>query len=467
MVASEAAPFAKTGGLADVVGALPGALEQLGNEVAVLIPRYNCTLDFATRRVLEPYPVQLGPFAWAPSVYTTERRSPFYFLDLPDFYGRDGIYSDRTGDYGDNDLRFGMLSLAVFEFARRAFRPDILHCHDWQAGLAPAYFSNWLSNDPTFYGTRTLQTIHNLGYRGTFPKSSLIRVGLPEWLFRPDLLEFYGNISLLKAGLVYASAISTVSPHYAQEIQTPEYGEGLDGLLRARSQQLYGILNGVDYSMWNPETDAEIPERYSAGNLDGKVVCKRELLREFGLEHAPLDRPLIGIVSRLTGQKGADLILEAAPSIFRHDVYMVVLGSGEPYFENKFRHIADTNPGRVGLSLGYNDGLAHRIEAGADIFLMPSRYEPCGLNQIYSLKYGTVPVVRATGGLDDTIDGETGFKFWEYSGYALLLAMEVCLRAWEDKDRWMQIVRTGMSRDFSWMASAVQYDGLYKRLLNR
>jgi starch synthase len=466
MVASEAAPFAKTGGLADVVGALPAALEAIGHETAVLIPRYKSTLPFATRRVLEPYPVQLGPFAWRPSVYTTAERSPFYFLDLPDFYGRDGLYGDHGGDFGDNDLRFGMLSLAVFEFARRVFRPDILHIHDWQAGLAAAYFKNWLAEDPTFYGTKVLHTIHNLGYKGLFGKGSLARVGLPEWLFRGDLLEFYGSVSLLKAGLVYADAISTVSPRYAQEIQTPEFGEGFDGLLRARSHELYGILNGVDYAKWNPETDPAIPARYSPDDLAGKAICKRELLREFGLGDAPLDRPLIGIVSRLAGQKGADLILQAAPALFPQGVYMVVLGSGEPYYEGMFRHIAQAYPGRVGLYIGYNDGLAHRVEAGSDIFLMPSRYEPCGLNQIYSLKYGTIPVVRATGGLDDTIDGETGFKFWDYSGYALLGALAACLRIWEDKERWTAMMRAGMSRDFSWQASAAQYDALYRRLLN-
>jgi starch synthase len=466
MVSSEAAPYAKTGGLADVVGALPYALQQLGHEVAVLIPRYRSTFRYATRRVTGPFQVQLGPYPWYPSVFTTEQPSPFYFLDLPDFYDRDGIYNDRSGEFGDNDLRFGMLSLATFHFARYHFRPDILHCHDWQGGLVPAYFKLWFAGDPAFLGAKTVETIHNLGYQGLFPRSSILRVGLPEWLYRQDLLEFHGGISLLKSGLVYADAITTVSPHYAEETQTPEFGYGLDGLLRARKAQLTGILNGVDYSQWNPATDPHIPSNYSVEDLSGKAVCKRELLNEFGLSHAPQDRPVIGIVSRLTGQKGADLILEVAPYLFREDVYMVVLGSGEPYFEGMFRHIRDTNPGRVGLRLGYDDALAHRVEAGSDIFLMPSRYEPCGLNQIYSLKYGTVPVVRATGGLDDTIDGETGFKFWEYSGYALLLALEDCLRAWKDTDRWTKMMRTGMTRDFSWMTSALQYDSLFRTLLH-
>ena len=466
MVSSEAAPYAKTGGLADVVGALPAALEQLGHQVAVLIPRYAGTVARSPRQVTEPFEVQLGPYAWRPAVYTTEEDSPFFFLNLPEFYARDGIYGDRRGDFGDNDLRFGMLSLAVFEFARRMFRPDIIHCHDWQTGLTPAYLKTWLTQDPTFYKTKSIETIHNLGYLGLFGRGSLERVGLPPWLFRTDLVEFHGGISLLKAGLVYADALTTVSPRYAQEIQTPEHGYGLEGLLRARSQDLIGILNGVDYSKWNPETDPAIPANYSAADLSGKTVCKRELLREFGLEGAPLDRPLIGIVSRLTSQKGSDLILDAASALFREDVYMVVLGSGEPNFEQMFRQIRDAFPARVGLRLGYDDALAHRIEAGADMFLMPSRYEPCGLNQIYSLRYGTVPIVRATGGLDDTIDGETGFKFWEYSGYALLLAMQAALRAWADRDRWTRMVRTGMARDFSWMASAVQYAEVYERLLN-
>lgn len=466
MVSSEAAPYAKTGGLADVVGALPEALQQLGHEVAVLLPRYKTTLDRATRRVTDTFPVQLGPFAWYPSVYTTEEPSPFFFLDMPDFYQRDGLYGDRAGDFGDNDLRFGLLSLATFEFARRLFRPDILHCHDWQAGLVPAYLREFLANDPNFYQTKTLMTIHNLGYQGLFPKSAMDRLGLPPWVFRPDLVEFFGNVSLLKAGLVYADALSTVSPRYAQEIQALEQGFALDGLLRARSRDLYGILNGVDYHQWNPETDPAIPQHYSAEDLSGKADCKRELLKEFGLADAPLDRPLIGIVSRLTSQKGADLIAQAAPQLFARNVSLVVLGSGEPQFEALFRQLRESYPDRVGVFLGYNDGLAHRIEAGADIFLMPSRYEPCGLNQIYSLRYGTVPVVRATGGLDDTIDRETGFKFYDYSAEALLESMGDCLAAWEDKNRWTAIMRAGMRRDFSWMASAVQYDRLYRRLLN-
>ena len=466
MVSSEAAPYAKTGGLADVVGALPAALQKLGHEVAVLLPRYKATLDWATRAVTEPFPVQLGPFVWFPSVYTTQQPSPFYFLDLPDFYNRDGLYGDKAGDFGDNDLRFGLLSLATFEFARRVFRPDILHCHDWQAGLAPAYLKEFLAEDPNFYQTKTVMTIHNLGYQGLFPKSAMDRVGLPPWVFRPDLVEFHGNVSLLKAGLVYADALSTVSPRYAQEIQTLEQGFGLDGLLRARARDLYGILNGVDYNQWNPETDPAIPTHFSAADLSGKAACKRELLKEFGLHASPLDRPLIGIVSRLTGQKGADLIAQAAPALFSRDVSMVVLGSGEPQYESLFRQIRDRFPDRVGVFLGYNDGLAHRIESGADIFLMPSRYEPCGLNQIYSLRYGTVPVVRATGGLDDTIDPQTGFKFYDYSAEALLEAMSDCLDAWGNQDRWTAMMRTGMQRDFSWMASAVQYDSLFRRLLN-
>ncbi len=466
MVSSEAAPYAGTGGLADVVGALPEALRKLGHEVAVLLPRYKSTLAAATRQVTDPFPVQLGPFAWRPSVYTTPELSGFYFLDLPDFYHRDGPYRDGAGEFGDNDLRFGMLSLATFEFARRLFRPDILHCHDWQAALVPVYLKSYLSNDPAFYGTKTLETIHNLGYQGVFPRTSISRLGLPEQVFRPDGMEFFGNVSLLKGGLVYADAISTVSPRYAREIQTAEQGFGLDGLLRARSRQLYGILNGADYTRWNPETDPYIPEQYSADNLAGKDACKRELIREFALNEAARDRPLIGVVTRLTGQKGVDLIAEAAPTLFQEDVYIVVLGSGEPYFEELFRNLTEQNPGRIGLALEYDEALAHRIEAGADISLMPSRYEPCGLTQMYSLRYGTVPVVRATGGLDDTVDSETGFRFFEFSSYAMVQAIQTCLRVWQDRERWREIMRTGMSRHFSWMASAVQYDQLYKRLLN-
>ncbi len=466
MVSSEAAPYAKTGGLADVAGALPAALQRLGHEVTTLIPRYAALQTTPSRRVWDALPVWLAGISYPTSLFAPDDGSPVLFLDCPPLYNRPDLYGDRTGDYPDNAVRFAVLSRAALEVARHVFRPNLIHCHDWQTGLVPVYLKTTFANDPTFFDIRTLFTIHNLGYQGIFASSALGQIGLGADLFRPDRMEFFGDISFLKAGLVFSDAISTVSPRYAEEIQTPEYGNGLDGLLRERRADLTGILNGVDYSHWNPETDHFLAANYSPKKLDGKKTCKRELLREFGLPGTAMDRPLIGIVSRLTGQKGADLIAEVAGPLFKEDISLVVLGSGEPRFESVFRHIAQANPNRAGLFLGYNDGLAHRIEAGSDMFLMPSRYEPCGLNQIYSLRYGTVPIVRATGGLDDTIEEGTGFKFREYSGEALLQAIRDACRAYRKRGSWTETMRRGMAKDFSWDASAIQYSELYGRLLN-
>jgi len=286
-------------------------------------------------------------------------------------------------------------------------------------------------------------------------------------LFRPDGLEFFGHISYIKGGIAFADALSTVSPTYAREIQTPEFGFGLDGALRARADVLTGILNGVDYQQWNPEIDTFIPVRYSAGDLAGKQVCKQHLIEEFGLPQAAMERPLIGIVSRFTRQKGTDILAEVAAQIAADDMYLVALGTGEPEYEAFFRHMAAANPERFAVRIGFDNGLAHRIEAGSDMFVMPSRYEPCGLNQIYSLRYGTVPVVRATGGLDDTIEDGTGFKFWEYSGPALLGAIRAAAGAFSNREGWQETMRRGMQKDFSWKASATLYSALYRRLLGR
>ena len=466
MVASEAAPFAKTGGLADVVGALPAALEEFGHETRVLLPRYRAVHKVPMRRVYDHLPVSLGGRSYDTSIYQADADERFLFIDCPPLFDRAGFYSDGANDYPDNDLRFGLLSRAALEVARRIFQPDLLHCHDWQAGLVPVYLKQYFSGDPTFLHVKTLSTIHNLGYQGIFGPGSLARLGLSAQLFRPDLLEFFGDISFLKAGLVFSDWLSTVSAKYAQEIQTPAYGFGLDGLLRARSASLTGIVNGVDYALWNPATDPLLAANYDETNLEGKLACKRQLIEQFGLDTRAVNKPLLGIVSRFTSQKGADLIAEAAEAIFAEDVYLVALGSGEPRYEEMFRALAQHFPGRVGLFLGYDESLAHRIEAGADIFLMPSQYEPCGLNQIYSLKYGTVPVVRATGGLDDTIDVHTGFKFQEYSAAALLGALRECLAAYRQPELWRALIRHGMCKDFSWKASARQYSALYSRILN-
>jgi starch synthase len=465
MVASEAAPFAKTGGLADVVGSLPAALKALGHEVAVLLPRYAAIDLKAARRVYDLLPVWLPPRRFDTSVYLIERETPFYFLDCPLLFDRPGLYGEEGEDYPDNHIRFAVLSAAALEFSRRVWRPDILHGHDWQAGLAPAYLRTVYANDPTFVGIHTLFTIHNLGYHGLFPAAALAEIGLANTdVFRPDGLEFFGKTCYLKGGLDYSDALNTVSPTYAREIQTPEYGFGLDGVLRAHSQVLHGILNGVDYMEWNPEADRFIAAHYSRADLTGKRACKQDLVNEFGLPQEAMDAPLIGIVSRFTSQKGADLIAEASDAMVAEGYYLAALGAGEPQYEALFHEMAARHPTRIAVQIGYNNALAHKVEAGADIFLMPSRYEPCGLNQIYSLKYGTVPLVRATGGLDDTIEPGTGFKFWEYSGNALAGALRVAREAFADPEGWRVMMLAGMAKDFSWNVSAAEYARLYSRL---
>jgi starch synthase len=465
MVASEAAPFAKTGGLADVVGSLPAALKALGHEVAVLLPRYAAVDLKNARRVYDSLPIWLPPRQFDTSLYLVERETPFYFLDCPALYGRPGLYAEDGVDYPDNHIRFAVLAQAALALSRRIWRPDILHAHDWQAGLVPVYLRTLYANDPTFLGMHSVFTIHNLGYHGLFPAGALADIGLAGTEeFRPGGLEFFGKVCYLKGGLNYADALTTVSPAYAREIQTPEYGFGMDGVLRARSQALSGILNGVDYTEWNPGTDGLIAAHYSSGDLSGKRICKQDLVNAFGLPAEALDAPLIGIVSRFTSQKGADLVADAADGLVAEGYYMAALGAGEPQYEELFQGMAARYPGRIAVRIGYDNTLAHKIEAGADLFLMPSRYEPCGLNQIYSLKYGTVPVVRATGGLDDTIEPGTGFKFWTYSGEALVGALRAAREAFADAEGWRAMMLAGMAKDFSWSIPAAEYGRLYERL---
>jgi starch synthase len=471
MVSSEAAPLAKTGGLADVVGALPAALRAAGDDAAVVVPRYGMIDLKGARRVYDGIAIYLGLARHDVAIYRAPAEFPFYLVDCPPLFDRKGLYGESGMDYPDNHIRFAVFARAALAVARLLFRTEIFHCHDWQAGLVPALLRSSFATDPTFLGVKTLFTIHNLGYQGLFPKSALLEAGLDPEIYRPGGLEFFGQISYIKGGIAFADALNTVSPTYAREILTPEYGFGLDGALRARAGALTGILNGVDYNQWNPETDGYLPAHYSAQDLTGKRICKQHLIDEFGLPPAAMDRPLIGIVSRFTRQKGTDILAEVASQIIAEDVYLVALGSGDPEYESFFRHMASDHPGRIALRMGFDNGLAHRIEAGSDLFVMPSRYEPCGLNQIYSLRYGTVPVVRATGGLDDTIEqstGEqgTGFKFGEYSGPAFLGAVRAAIQAFGDAAGWQDMMRRGMRKDFSWKASAAQYSALYRQLLN-
>ena len=477
MISSEAAPFAKTGGLADVVGSLPLALRSFGDEAAVVIPRYASIDLKSARRVWDNLAVHFGPDSYPITIYRAAAEYPVFLVDCPPLFDRKGFYGEAGVDFPDNHIRFAVFCRAALSVARFLFRTDIFHCHDWQSGLAPAYLRTTYAHDPTFFGCRTLFTIHNLGYQGLFPRTAMDEVGLDPSLYRPDGMEFYGNASYLKAGIEFADALSTVSPTYAREIQTPEYGFGMDASIRRRSGVLSGILNGVDYTEWSPGADPHIPAHYSAEDLTGKAECKRRLLEEFGLPAAAMERPLLGIVSRFTPQKGTDILEEIVPQMIAEDVYLVALGTGEPAYEDFFRSMQQEYPGRVAVRIGFDNPLAHRIEAGADIFLMPSHYEPCGLNQIYSLHYGTVPVVRATGGLDDTIDDGTaddgtadegtGFKFAEYSGGAFLEAVRTAVRTFADRPAWQQMMIRGMGRDFSWKTSAAAYSELYRRMLAR
>jgi starch synthase len=463
MVASEAAPFIKTGGLADVLGALPPALAERGDEVAVVLPRYRRSAITGDQRMAGSISLWVGPHSY-PAAFdeVVHRGARYFFLDCPPLFSREEVY----GNYRDNHLRFAALCQGALWLARYVFRPDLFHTHDWQAGLTGAYLRTKFAFDPTFLGSKIVFTIHNMGYQGNFPAATFADLGLPSSAFTPAGLEFWGDVSFLKAGIIWSDAITTVSPTYAREIQTPEQGFGMDGILRTRSHRVHGILNGADYSEWNPETDRLIPANYSSADLSGKRTCKRKLLEELGLPsgEAAMRRPLLGIVSRLASQKGFDLVEEIAPWLGEQDVALAVLGSGEARYQKMFTALAALHPEKIAVRFGYDNALAHRIEAGADMFLMPSRYEPCGLNQMYSLRYGTVPIVRATGGLEDTVDAYTGFKFREYSADALRSAIELALDAYSGPEGWKDRMRRGMAKDFSWGASAAAYQQLYRAL---
>jgi len=468
-VSSEGLPYSKTGGLADVVEALPKALSEMDHEVAILLPRYRG--NKVTSVIVSSLTIPLGDTLRFPALTEghPSGRVRYFFVDDPPFFDREQLYGDKAGDYPDNAERFSELSRAAIEFTKRIWLPDVIHCHDWQSALVPVLLRTQYASDPAVRSLPVVFTIHNLGYQGTFPPSVLRKIGLPETLFTMDALEFYGKVNFLKGGLVFADYLTTVSRRYAKEIQTPEYGSGLEGVIRAREDRLVGILNGVDYSVWSPESDTFIAQNYSAHNLEGKRACKKDLLEQFRLPKENLDRPLIGIVSRFADQKGFDLIAQEAPEFMKENLALVALGTGQKEHETLFKELAAKYPAKVGVKIGYDNALAHKIEAGSDMFLMPSRYEPCGLNQIYSLRYGTIPIVRATGGLDDTIQNfdprtqqGTGFKFEEYTGEALLECVRAALKVYAKPKAWQALQAQAMAKDFSWKASAAAYVTLYE-----
>jgi|KBSMisStaDraftv2_1062788.scaffolds.fasta_scaffold01245_10 starch synthase len=471
--ASEAAPFAKTGGLADVVGALPREIAKLGHQVSVFLPLYASVrphlekdLNYAVRSITIPFPHGNRFVGIVDGGLRDAVR--YYFVDCPEFFDRQGLYGNNGDSYGDNAERFGLFSRAVLEATKILGVPDVFHVHDWQAALLPVFLRTIYNTDPSLKNAATVLTIHNAGYQGWFPPATTEQLMLPWEIFTYDKLEHFNTFNFLKGGVVYTDLITAVSPKYAEEVQTPEFGNGLDAALRQRSADLRGILNGVDYTEWDPATDGNLAGHYSPLDLSGKRDCRKDLLHAFGLD-VPEQTPVIGICSRFASQKGFDLLEQIAGRLAERDLAVVALGTGEPYYEKFFRDFAFANAGRFSIQIRYDEAMAHKIEAGADIFLMPSRFEPCGLNQIYSLKYGTIPVVRATGGLDDTVqewnprqNSGTGFKFQPYEAQALLDAIDHALSAFYDKKQWKQLMENAMAQNFSWEKPAREYAAVYE-----
>jgi len=473
-VAPEGVPFSKTGGLADVISGLPRALVRSGLQVDVILPRYRSTRSGPTVETGRSLTIPLGGGFHFASVQDGGAIDgvQYYLIDCPEFFDREGLYQDpATGsDYPDNHLRYAGFSLAALELIKRLGPPpEIIHCHDWQTAFVPVYLQTTYRTDLYFYDTRVVFTIHNLAYHPEFARRVLAEISLDDSIFHMEGIEYFGLVNPLKGGLVYSYALTTVSPRYAEEIQTPEFGAGLEGVVRRYAWKLRGILNGADYEAWNPTTDPLIPANYSPQDLQGKKACKRALLEQMGVEQPVMSRPVLGIVSRFDRQKGFDLLAEIADSLAALDLYLVVLGTGAREYEDIFAWLGQRYPGKFLVKVAYDNALAHLIEAGSDIFLMPSRYEPCGLNQMYSLKYGTVPVVRGTGGLENSIenfDGTsgTGFKFYDYTGRALFDTISKALEAFRWPKLWARIMLNGMLKDFSWARSAREYAELYRTI---
>jgi starch synthase len=476
MIASEVAPFAKTGGLADVIGTLAVALERLGHQLCVIAPAYRSALrgNFTLVETGMTLSVPVADNQEEAAVFATSigKNVSVYLIRADQYFDREFLYGTSSGDYSDNAERFVFFSRAALELLRN--RPvDIVHCHDWQAALATVFLKTQAARYDEIAAAKTVFTVHNLGFQGVFPQSLWPILNLDPSYFTPRFLEYYANINFLKGALLFADKITSVSPSYAQEIMTPEQGFGLEGVLRERAADIVGILNGVDYHLWNPWTDPHLAHHYGENSLTVKRDCKRALQRAVGLPEKR-HTPLIAMISRLTVQKGFDLIEEILDSLLERDVQIVMLGSGEPRFEDFFLAAAARYPKQVAVEIGFNEPLAHQIEAGADLFLMPSLYEPCGLNQMFSLKYGTIPVVRAVGGLKDTVQdyeaesqSGTGFVFQRYDSGALLAAIDRGLAVYRDKQAWTALRRRAMAMDFSWDRSAKLYDGLYRQLLTR
>jgi starch synthase len=476
LVGSECVPFAKTGGLADVLGALPAALARLGWSATVALPRYR-GVDAGT--CVDRFTLALGGVASEVGIFEAHLDDGLTALlvDCPELYDRESLYGAGGVDFPDNPRRFAVLVRAVLEcVARRAKTPSIVHAHDWQAGLVPVYLRTLYARHQSLAKTPSVFTIHNLAYQGVFDRDWLSRIDVPSTMYSTEGMEYWGRISFLKGGIRTADVITTVSRQYAVEITTPEFGFGFDGILRGRSADLVGILNGVDAVAWDPERDPHLPAHFGATDLSGKATVKRVLLERYGLpaNQAALERPLIGIISRMVDQKGFDLMARLGDTLAQLDAGFVVLGTGEPRYQDFWTGLAKRYPSRIGARIGFDEPLSHLIEGGSDIFLMPSRFEPCGLNQMYSMRYGTVPVVRAVGGLADTVrdleaagDEATGFTFRDCTPEALLRALGRALALYPDRARWRRLQLAGMRQDHSWDTSAREYVRIYEQLLNR
>ncbi len=472
----EVYPFVKTGGLADVTGSLPKALKKLGVEARVILPKHKQIPDnFPFRYRNLKVSCKISSKTVDAEIVESEYDGVIaYLVEKDEYFYRDYLYSTPDGDYLDNAERFTFFSKAILEAIKvTGYVPDVLHLNDWETALSAMFLKVHYKDDPLLSRVATLLTIHNLGYQGIFWHYDMHLLNVGWEYFTPEYLEFYGKINFLKGGIVFADIINTVSKKYSQEIQTPEFGLGLEGVLRKRSSDLFGVLNGIDYDEWNPEKDERIPAKYTVQNLEGKRINKVALQRAFGLSINE-EVPLIATISRLSEQKGFDLIIEAIPQLFTFGVQYVILGTGERRFHEELQAIKTRFPDHFGLKIGYDNDLAHLIEAGADIFLLPSKYEPCGLNQLYSLKYGTVPVVRATGGLDDTIIDYnenpslgTGFKFYGFTKEEMIEAIERALAVYRNKDLWLSLMRRCMEQDFSWERSAREYIKLYQLAMEK
>ena len=471
----EMVPYAKTGGLADVVGTLPKEIRLLGQEVLCFLPKYKKieASRWPFKEVIDRLQIPVGSEVETGRVFRFDDPNGIqvYFIDQPEYFSRDELYGTPLGDYPDNDRRFIFFQRGILEALRTlGLKPDVIHCHDWQTGLIATYLKSLYANDAFFAKTKSVFTIHNLAYQGNFPPDSLPITGLGWDMFRLERLEFWSKVSFLKAGLVYSDALTTVSPRYAQEIQTKEYGCGMEGVLQTRRDDLVGIVNGIDPDEWNPETDPDLPHHFNVRKLDGKALNKAALQKE---NHLQVDSriPLFGIITRLADQKGLDILAPAMEGMVKRGVQLVLLGTGEEKYHQIFRELGKKYPKQLGIHILFDAKMAKRIYAASDLFLMPSRYEPCGLGQLISLRFGTVPLVRETGGLADTVKdfnpttGEgTEFVFKEYDTKTFLATVDRAVATFRDPKLWSKLVKNGMKSDFSWLASAKQYMELYERV---